>query len=726
MPTLTAPSRRTFLQIAAGAGGGLVAAFYLPPTPRFAQAAATQAASTGTALQPNVFVRVTPDNWVTVVIGHTEMGQGASTVLPMMVAEELDADWQRVRWEQGPTAPEFAHPILHSQLTGGSLTTPAQFMPQRQAGAAVRAVLVAAAAKRWNVDAATLRTERSRVIDTKGSRSASYGELAAEAVGLPVPEKPVLKDPKHFTIIGKPLPRLDGPAKADGSAIFGIDVYVPNMLTAVVAHAPLFGGKARGFDATKTKAVPGVVQVVEIPTGIAVVAKDFWAAKKGRDVLTVDWDPVLGERLSSDDQRIAYQKLLDVPGMPAKSVGDVSAATKTAARTITGDYFLPYLAHAPMEPLGAVVDIRPDRAELWISTQWPGGNQDVAAEMLGLKKEQVTVHTTLTGGGFGRRSFPGHDFVREAIQIGQATKAPVKLIWTREDDIKGGAYRPAAAARMTATLDAKGTVTSIANRIVVQSIIITTPFAKLMIKDGIDPVSVEGSAFDMPYAIPNSATDLHTPDYQVPVTWMRSVGHSFNAFIKETFIDDLAHAARQDPVAFRRGLLTGKPRFLTVLDAAAKAAGWSTPPEKGVARGLALHESYGAVVANIVEASVSATRQLTIHRVVCAIDCGLVINPDLVKAQMESGIVFSLSSALFGEITLRKGVVDQGNFDDYPLVRMHQTPKIDVVLIDSREPPAGAGEPGAACIAPALGNAIFAATGERIRTLPLKHHLQIA
>ncbi len=725
MSAVTSTSRRSFLQTAALAGGGLLAGFYLPTASRFGDAVAADSK----ALQPNVFVRITPDNWVTVTIGHTEMGQGVSTIIPQLVAEELDADWSRVRWEQAPTLPAFAHPIMHTQLTGSSLTTMAQFMPQRQAGAALRAVLVAAAAKRWKVDPTSLSTDTGRVIDAAGRRSASYGELATEAIGIPVPEKLTLKARNDFKIIGKSVRRIDAAPKVDGSARFAIDTELPGQLTAVVARPPLFGGKALRIDASRAKAIPGVLGVFEIPSGVAVVAHGFWQAKKGRDALVIDWDQNQGERLSSDTQRAYYAKLLDLPGTPAGNTGDVVAATKSAFKTLSADYHFPYLAHATMEPLGATIEVRDDGAELWVSTQWPGGNQQVAAAILGLKPEQVKVNSTLTGGGFGRRSYPGHDFVREAVFLGMAAralKAPIKVIWTREDDLRGGAYRPAAATRLTATLDDKGRVTSFSNRIVVQSIGATTPFKALIVHDGVDNLSVEGSAVELPYDIPSIQTDLHTPDYGVPITWMRSVGHSFNAYGIEAFVDELAAAAGKDPYEFRRGLLQKQPRHLAVLDAVAQRIGWATKPAAGVSRGIAVHSSYGSYVATAVEASVGPQRQLSVHRVVIAIDCGIAINPDLVAAQMESSVVFGLTSAFFGEITLKKGVVEQGNFDDYPMLRMYQTPKIDTLVINSDASPGGAGEPGVPCVAPALANAIFAATGERIRSLPLKHHFKIA
>ena len=680
------------------------------------------AQSSGPALfQPNAFVRITPDNWITVIVGHTEMGQGVSTALPMIVAEELDADWSRVKWEQSPTDAAYAHPLLHTQLTGGSITTLAQYEPQRKAGAGVRAVLMQAAARRWSVDSASLRTELGRVFHDASGRSATYGDLSTEAAGIAVPEKVALKDPKNFRIIGKGLRRLDGASKTDGSAQFGMDVQLPGMLTALIARPPVFGGKPRSFDASKALAIRGVSQVFEIPAGIAVVATDFWTAKRGRDALVIDWDPVAGDRMSSAEQRRSYLKLMDDAGTVARKDGDVALAAGQATRTLQADYSFPYLTHATMEPLHAVIDFRGDRAEVWMGTQWPAGDQGAVARVLGLKPEQVKLNIMLTGGGFGRRSTLGFDIAASAAQVAKQVRAPVKVIWTRDQDIRGGYYRPAAHSRITATLDAKGNVTSWSNRIAVQSIAANTPMEKFIVKDGVDHLSVEGAA-ELPYAIPNVLVDLHTPQYQVPVLWMRSVGHSFNAYAVETFIDELAHAAGKDTYQFRRDLLKDKPRHLGVLEAVARAAGWQKKARSGIQRGLAVHDSYGTYVAMVVEASVGKDQEIHVHRVVCAVDCGVVINADLVRAQIESSIVFGLTSALFGQITLDKGVVQESNFDDYQLLRMYQTPVIEAVLVISAENPGGIGEPIVPCVAPALANALFAAKGERIRALPLNRH----
>ncbi|MGY4664735.1 isoquinoline 1-oxidoreductase beta subunit [Pseudomonas chlororaphis] len=718
--SVTGLSRRHFLQLSAIAGGGIMVGFHLPEV-----MAGTPVQMPHKTVQPNAFVRITADNWITVIVGHTEMGQGVTTIIPMLVAEEMDADWQRVRWEQAPTAPAYQNPLMHQQLTGGSLTTIAQYEPQRKAGAAVREVMLAAAAKRWHVDVSSLRTDTGRVIHDASDRSATYGELAVDAVGIEPPANPKLKDPKNFKIIGKPLRRIDAMTKVDGSGKFGMDAYVPGMLIAVLARPPLFGGKISHVDATVAKAMPNVVGVYETPQGVAVVAKDFWSAKRARDALVLMYSDVNGERVSTDEQRIMYRHLMSLEGTVARSTGDIGLAQRSAAKTFTADYWFPYLTHAPMEPLNATIDYRGgNTAEVWMSTQWPEGDQHAAASVLGLKPEQVKLNTLLTGGGFGRRSSLGFDVIIAAAHIAKAVRRPVKMIWTRDQDIQGGYYRPSAYHRLSATLDSQGTITSWTNRIAVQSIGTGTVMERFIVKNGIDSLSVEG-AEDIPYAIPNLRVDLHTPRFQVPVLWMRSVGHSHTAFAVEHFLEEIAHGIGKDPYQMRRELLQEKPRHLATLDAVAKLANWSTQPKAGIFRGIVVHESYGSFVGTVVEASVATDQTLTVHKVYSVIDCGVAVNPDLVKAQMESSIAFGLSSALYGEITLNKGEVQQGNYDDYPVVRMSQMPQIETMVVESAESPGGAGEPGVAGVAPALANAILWATGQPVRSLPLRHSFRV-
>lgn len=723
VPSPANESRRDFLRLSALAGGGLLAGFYLPGAS--GDAFAQIASEAPPAFQPNAFVRITPDNKVTVIVGHTEMGQGVATVLPMLVAEELDADWGNVRWEQAPTDKAYQHPIMHQQLTGGSLTTIAQYEPQRRAGAAVREVLLLAAAKKWGVGVDALITERGRVLHVASNRTATYGELASDAAGIAVPTNPRLKDPKDFKIIGKSPRRLDAGTKVNGSGQFGIDVTVPGMLTALLARPPLFGGRVVQFDKTAATAIAGVVGVYDVPEGVAVVAKDYWSAWRGRQALQLQFDATLGERIDSRDQRAMYKSLVGLEGTVARAEGDADSALKNAAQILTADYWFPYLAHAPMEPLNAVIDWQGGSgAEVWMSTQWPEGDQHAIARVLGLAPERVKLHTTLTGGGFGRRSTLGFDVAIAAANIAKVVKRPLKMIWTRDQDIRGGYYRPSAYHRLSAALDASGRIIGWRDRIAVQSIGTDSVMEPFIVKNGVDALSVEG-AQDVPYAIPNLRVELHTPRYQVPVLWMRSVGHSFNAYAVEHFLDEIAHSTRQDPLKLRRELLAGKPRHLAVLDEVVKISGWERPARAGISRGLAVHESYGSYVANVVEASVTKDQRLTVHKVYCVIDCGVAINPDLVAAQMESSIVFGLSSVLFGEITLEKGQVRQSNFDSYPILRMHQCPPIEVVVLPSAEKPGGAGEPGVPCVAPALANAVLAATGQPVHELPLSHQYTI-
>ena len=700
-------SRRSFLRVSAAAGGGLLLAFRLPAAPRAAAAPAPAA-----DFAPNAFVRIAGDGRVTVIVNKSEMGQGISTSLTMVVAEELDADWSRVGFEFAPADPVYAHPGYGIQMTGGSTSTMGMTEPMRRAGATARALLVAAAAQEWKVPAAECRTENSAVVHGPSGKRAGYGELAATAATLPVPAEVPLKDPQHFRLIGKSTHRLDTPAKVAGTAVFGLDVHLPGMLTAVVAHPPTFGGVAKSWDDRAALQVRGVRAVVDVGSGVAVVAESFWAAKLGRDRLRIEWDHGANAKVSSSALRASYAQLARTPGRIARKTGDA------AARTLEAEYELPYLAHAAMEPLNCTVDLRPDACEIWAGTQFQTVDQAAAAGVLGLTPAKVKLHTTFLGGGFGRRANPASDYIVEAAKIAKAVRAPLKLVWTREDDMRSGYYRPMWHSRITAALDASGAITAWTHTIVGQSIIEGTPFASFLIKDGIDGTSVEG-AEDLPYAIPNLQVELHTTTVPVPTLWWRSVGHSHTAFVVESFLDEVAHAAGTDPVALRRQLLAGKERHLGVLELAAARSGYGKPLPEGRAHGFALHFSFHTYVAIVLEVSLE-NGWPRVHKATCAVDCGQTINPDTVTAQLEGAVGFALSAALYSEITLQDGRVQQSNFHDYRLLRIHEMPAVEVHLVPSGAPPTGVGEPGVPPVAPALGNALFRLTGKRIRRLPIR------
>ena len=714
MSTPATPSRREFLKTGAVVTGGLVIAFTVPGARRFAGAERAPAGP----FAPNAFLRVGTDDSVTVLLAHSEMGQGIWTTLPMLIAEELDADWSRIKVEHGPASPAYAHTAMGIQMTGGSTTTWSEFDRCRQAGATARAMLVAAAAQRFGVEPLACRTENGAVI--WGSKRARYGELAEAASKLPVPTKVPLKDPKDWKLIGKPTKRLDTPEKITGRARFGMDVQFDGLLTAVVARSPVFGGKVKSLDAAAAKAVPGVRQVVRVPSGVAVVADHFWAAKLGRDALKIDWDLGPGAGLDSTSVRETYSKLAASKGLPAARAGDVSKALGQSAKTIDVEYAVPYLAHAPMEPLNATVRISRGKCEIWTGTQFQTVDQQVAAKITGLKPEQVEIHTTFLGGGFGRRATPTSDFVAEAVQVAKAAGAPVKTVWTREDDVRGGFYRPAFVHRARIGLGGDGMPAAWHHVMVGQSLTKGTPFEGFTIKDGIDATSVEGVS-DSPYlkSVASHRVDLHSPTLTVPVLWWRSVGHSHNGFVMESLIDELALAAGKDPLEYRRALLKEHPRHLGVLNLAAQKAGWGNPVPRGRGRGLAVHESFGSFVAQVAEVSVEKNA-IRVHRVVCAIDCGVAVNPESVRAQMESGIAYGLGAALYSELTLKDGRVQQSNFHDYRVLRLDEMPVVEVHIVPSTEKMGGAGEPGTPPIAPAVANAVAALTGQRLRELPLR------
>jgi isoquinoline 1-oxidoreductase beta subunit len=717
-------TRRDFLRVGVTAGVGLTLAFYLPgcgPAEKTAKATAAG----GPAFEPNAFLRIGPGGSVTVISKHLEMGQGSYTGLATIVAEELDADWSKVRVEGAPADAKRYNNLQWgaAQGTGGSSSIANSWDQLRKAGATARAMLVAAAAADWSVPAGEITVENGVVRHSRSKREAGFGELVAKAAKVAAPAEVTLKDPKSFRLIGRaePLPRTDLAEKTRGAATFTQDVQLDGMLTAVVAHPPLFGATVKSFDATKAKAVAGVVDVVQIPTGVAVLGKSFWAAKKGRDALQVEWETSKAVKVGSPELTAQYLALAAKPGTVARKDGNAEAALHGAAKVVEATYEFPFLAHASLEPLNCVVRIDAEGCEIWNGEQFQTGDQAAVAALLGLKPEQVTLHMLYAGGSFGRRANPKSDYVLEAASIAKAIKgrAPVKMVWTREDDMHAGYYRPAYVHRVRAGLDRSGKPVAWSQRIVGQSILSGSPFAAVLIKNGVDMTSVEGVT-DLPYTIPALQVELHTTDPGIPVQWWRSVGHTHTGYATEVFMDELAAAAKQDPVAFRRALLTKSPRHLGVLELVSEKAGWGTPLPAGRGRGVAVHKSFETYVAQVAEVSLNQDGTVKVHRVVCAVDCGIAVNPDVIRAQMEGGIGFALSAALYGEITLDEGAVQQSNFHQYRQLRMPEMPRVEVYIVPSAEAPTGVGEPGVPPLAPAVANAVFALTGTPVRKLPIR------
>jgi isoquinoline 1-oxidoreductase subunit beta len=706
-------SRRDVLK----AGGALTIAFWLPG----AEANAPSAPPKSAGLAPNAFVRIDADGTVTVLAKHVEMGQGAYTGLATLVAEELDADWAQVRVEGAPANAKLYNNLAWGpfQGTGGSSSVANSYEQLRKAGATARALLVEAAAQRWNAPASEITVSRG-VVQHGSGKSARFGELVADAAKLPAPSDVKLKEPSQFTLIGKDAARVDSRAKSTGAAVFTQDIRFPGMLTAVVAHPPRFGAQLKSFDASKAKAIKGVKSVVQFTTpmhtGVAVLASDFWSAKKGRDALVIEWDESAAFARSSSDLFAEYRELAQKPGDSAKKEGDVDKALANAARTLEATYEFPFLAHATMEPMNCVVRIGANECEVWNGEQFQTGDQMALAKLLGLPPQNVTIHQLYAGGSFGRRANPVADYLVETAAIAKAAgvSEPVKLVWTREEDTRAGFYRPMFVHTLTAGLDAQGKLVAWRHRIVGQSILLGTPFGG---PGPIDPASVEGAA-NLPYHIPNLSVELHSPKLPVPVQWWRSVGSTHTAYSTECFIDDIARATKQDPYAFRRALLEKHPRHLAVLDLVVEKSGWRQARAQDEAWGLALHESFGSVVGQVAKLRKTPNGP-KLERVVCAVDCGLAVNPNIVAMQMESGVGYGLSAAINGAVTFKDGRVEQSNFDDYPVLRINEAPAIDVHILPSTNKPSGVGEPGTPVIAPALANALALLNGKPVRSLPL-------
>lgn len=703
-------SRRNFLKTAGIIGSGLIIPFHV-----LAGGKRAQKNDDAILFAPNAFLTIKPDNSVEIILAHVEMGQGIWTTLPMLIADELDCKWEDIKVTHSPASPLYNNVEFPVQITGGSSTTRTEFDRYRKAGATARILLVQAAATKMNVSVGDCKTENGFV--SSGNKKISYGEVAAAAAQLTPPIEVQLRPAKEWKYIGKGAKRLDASAKINGTAKFGMDMQFPGLKTAVVAHAPVFGGKVKSFSSVEALKIPGVRKVVQVPSGVAVIADHFWAAKQGRNALKIVWDDGVGVNLNTNTQVAKYKKLAATNGVEVAKKGDVTNALSQASRTVEAEFVFPYLAHAPMEPMNCTVRINGDSCDIWTGTQLPGVDQMAAAKILGVKPESVNIITPFLGGGFGRRATPSSDFVSEAVQIAKASKEFIKLVWTREDDMKGGYYRPMFIHNIKAGLDKDGYPNAWQHNIAGQSIMAGTLFDNPKAK--FDESSVEG-VNNSPYleSIDNHFIGLHSPKEVVTVLWYRSVGNTHTAYAMEVMIDQLAHAAKKDPVEYRRTLLKSSPRHLAALNLVAEKSGWGKRLPEGHYQGIAVHESFSSYVAQVVEISMEKDVP-KVHKVTCAIDCGLAVNPDGVVAQIEGGIVFGITMALYGELTIKNGQLQQNNFYDYKIARMHESPEIEVHIVQGGEKMGGVGEPGVPPTAPALANAIFAATGKVHYQLPI-------
>jgi len=703
-------SRRMFLRAGAAAGGGLMLSLSLP------FASSEVEATDGDSFVPNAFIRIDGDGQIVLTMPYVEMGQGTYTAIPMLIAEELEVDLKQVRLEHAPPNEKlYANPLLGVQATGGSTAIRAAWKPMREAGAVARTMFVSAAAKRWNVDPASCRAQSGEVLHAPTGRRLKYGELAADAARLPVPENVALKHPEDFKLIGRPAKRLDTPAKVNGTAVFGIDVRPPGVKIATLAQSPVFGGRVKSVDDTAAKAVKGVSQIVRLDDAVAVVADHMGAAKKGLAALAIEWDDGSHAKLSTADIAAELEKATLNSGPVAQNIGDVDKAMASAVTKIEAIYQVPFLAHATMEPMNCTVHVRKDGCEVWVGSQVIGRAQVVAAKTAGLPLDKVVAHNHLIGGGFGRRLEV--DGVTRAVQIAQQVDGPVKVVWTREEDIQHDMYRPYWFDRISAGLDEKGMPIAWNHRYAGSSVI--ARWLPPAFNNGLDPDSTEG-AIDLVYSLPNMHVEyLRVEPPGIPTAFWRSVGPSHNVYVTESFVDELAAAAKQDAVAYRRALLDQAPRAKAVLELAAEKADWGQSLPQRVGRGVSVQFVFGTYMAQVAEVEVSKNGAVRVRRVVCAVDCGTVVNPDTVQAQIQGAIIFGITGALYGEITLKNGRVEQTNFDTYQMLRMNEVPAIEVHIIQSSEPPGGMGEPGTSAIVPAVTNAIFAATGKRVRKLPV-------
>jgi isoquinoline 1-oxidoreductase beta subunit len=705
-------SRRGFLATSAAVGGGLLLSLSLP-------VGRSRAAGSET-FAPNAFIRIDGDGQVVLTMPYVEMGQGTYTSIPMLIAEELEVNLKQVRLEHAPPNEKlYANPLLGVQATGNSNAMRGAWKPLREAGAAARMMLIAAAAKRWGVGPESCRAQDGAVAHGPTGRTLTYGELAADAAHMPVPETIALKRPEEFKLIGTPAKRLDTPAKVNGTAVYGIDARPPGVKIATLAQSPVFGGRLKSLDDTAAKAVKGVRQIVQLDDAVAVVADHMGAAKKGMEALKIEWDDGAHASLGTDDVARELERATLGSGAVAQHIGDADAAMARAATKVEAVYQVPFLAHAAMEPMNCTVHVRQDACEIWIGSQAVARVQAMAAQAAGLPPEKVIVHNHLIGGGFGRRLEA--DGAVRAVEIAKHVDGPVKVVWTREEDIQHDMYRPYWFDRISAGLDDAGRPVVWKNRFAGSSVI--ARWLPPGFKDGLDPDSTEG-AIDLVYDLPNFHVEyVRVEPPGIPTAFWRSVGPSHNVFVTESFVDELAAAAKQDPVAYRRALLDKSPRAQAVLDLAAEKAGWGQPLPNGSGRGVALQSVFGSYLAQVAEVEVAKNGSVRVRRVVCAMDCGTVVNPDTVQAQIQSGTMFGATAALYGEITLKNGRVEQSNFDSYQVLRIDEAPAIEVHIVKSAEPPGGMGEAGTSAIVPAIANAVFAATGKRLRKMPIDSSL---
>jgi isoquinoline 1-oxidoreductase subunit beta len=700
----TSVNRRNFLKIAGGAGAGLVLSFYIPSGRND-----FHSDSHADSFAPNVWLKIDANGTVTVTVAKSEMGQGARTYFPIMVAEELEADWKLIKVEQADAYPDK----YGSQGTGGSTGVRTSWDKLRKAGATAREMLISAAASKWNVDRSTCYADAGRVLHKPTKRSFTYGELANDAAKVSVPQNPPLKDPKDFKIVGTWVRQIPTADRSTGKALFGIDTKIPGMLYATLARSAVFGGNVASFDATKAKTVPGVRTIVQIDNGIAVLADSTWAALQGRDALDIKWNSGPNSSLTSEKIWTMFEECSSKAGVEGEHEGDPSKVLSNESKKIEAVYELPFVSHSPMEPMNCLADVKPGSCEIWVPSQNPQSAQNVASEITGLPKEKVIVHVTLIGGGFGRRL--DNDYVEEAVKISKSAGVPVQLVWTREDDMMHDFYRPASRHQLSGAVDGNGRLVAWTHKMIGPSI--GGQRSPDRFKEGMDRSALNG-ATEMPYTIPNRSVSYVMANTAVPIGAWRSVYRSQNIFVVESFIDELAHAAGKDPLEFRLAMIDKSPRLKKVIETASEKSGWTKQLPKGMGRGIACASCFGSHVAEVAEVSVEKGK-VKVHRIVIAVDCGIAVAPNTLEAQMEGAVVLALSAALKGEITIENGRTKQSNFDGYPILTIDEMPIVEVHVVNSYEELGGIGEPGVPPIAPAVCNAIFSATGKRVRKLPI-------